>query len=1055
VKIPFKRLLIKLLKFTGISIGSILLLLYLLPVLFPGTIGEKVKAWANENIEGEMNFSKLRLSFFSHFPSFTVSLYDFSLKGSAPFTKDTLVSSKEIAFGINLKSLLFDKKVNIDKIFLDDADIHVLVNENGEANYNIYKSKSNTSSSTDTASTALRLEKISISNCHLIYDDRSLPMLIDAKGFDYSGDGDLSKSIFDLNSHIAIDSVDFSFDGEPYLRNKKLKADLVTQINTNSLAFIFQKNNLKINKLPVQFTGRLNFLKNGYDIDFTANSASSDLEDFVTAMPPQYVSWQKNASIKGIVDLLLTFKGQYIASSNTMPTLAYNMLIKDGYIKYDGATSPASNLYFDLKTKLPSLNTDSLSVKIDSFFFNIDKDYLSAVINTTGLAKPSVNAKINAAMDLEKMDKALGLQNIDLKGKCNLHFTANGLYAKGPNPKTVRHKQTLLSIPAFTLNANISDGYFKYASLPQAINKINAEIKASCTDNDYQHIGFSIKNISAVALNNFIKGNISVSSLKEMLLDANLQTNINLAEIKNIYPAKEFDVKGLLKLNINAKGVYNAATNKFPVTVADINLSNGSLQTLYYPHPISNITVTAKATNTDGSLKSQDLIVQPASFVFEGKPFEVQASLKNFDDILYDVKAKGELDVEKIYKVFSQKGLDVTGYVKADVHFTGKQSDAVNKQYNKLYNEGILELKDVATTTEYLPKPFVIKEGLFTFQQDKMRFNNFKAMYGSSDMQMNGYLQNVMAYVLSPSGVLKGNFNLQSNNFNVDEWMVYADNTKKDSTAAIDSTAQTGVVVIPANLDFDITAAAKKVFFNGIHLYNAKGNMILKDGVLQLRKTGFNLIGSETVMDAMYKSESVNKASFDFAITAKEFDIKKAYDSVKLFRDMATAAASAQGIVSLNYKVKGILDGNMQPIYPSLEGSGVLSVKQVKMKGFKLFSAIGNKTGKDSIANPDVSKVDIKSKIKNNIITINRFKIKILGFRLRLQGQTSFDGLLKLKMRLGLPPLGIIGIPMNVTGTQENPKIKLGKGNQEELSETEYKEEGVEMPVKEPQQTDM
>jgi len=43
-------------------------------------------------------------------------------------------------------------------------------------------------------------------------------------------------------------------------------------------------------------------------------------------------------------------------------------------------------------------------------------------------------------------------------------------------------------------------------------------------------------------------------------------------------------------------------------------------------------------------------------------------------------------------------------------------------------------------------------------------------------------------------------------------------------------------------------------------------------------------------------------------------------------------------------------------------------------------------------------------------------------------------------MRLGLPPLGIIGIPMNVTGTQDNPKIRLGKGDNDALEETEYNE---------------
>ncbi len=43
-------------------------------------------------------------------------------------------------------------------------------------------------------------------------------------------------------------------------------------------------------------------------------------------------------------------------------------------------------------------------------------------------------------------------------------------------------------------------------------------------------------------------------------------------------------------------------------------------------------------------------------------------------------------------------------------------------------------------------------------------------------------------------------------------------------------------------------------------------------------------------------------------------------------------------------------------------------------------------------------------------------------------------------MCLGLPPLGIIGIPLTVTVAQENPKVKLGKQT-EYLQETEYQEE--------------
>ena len=74
---------------------------------------------------------------------------------------------------------------------------------------------------------------------------------------------------------------------------------------------------------------------------------------------------------------------------------------------------------------------------------------------------------------------------------------------------------------------------------------------------------------------------------------------------------------------------------------------------------------------------------------------------------------------------------------------------------------------------------------------------------------------------------------------------------------------------------------------------------------------------------------------FDFKVLAKEFDVKRAYNEIKMFREMASAAESAEGIISLDYKVSGKLNDQMQPIYPSLSGGGTLSVKDVKMKGFK------------------------------------------------------------------------------------------------------------------------
>ena len=134
-----KTLLVKILKVTGITFIISLLIIVLLPIVFADTITEKVKVLANKNLEGELNFNDSELSFFKHFPSLTLTLHELNLNGSKPYKSKSLVSAKEISFGIDVWSVVFGSQTEIKEIYLEEAKINVLVNQKGEANYNIYK----------------------------------------------------------------------------------------------------------------------------------------------------------------------------------------------------------------------------------------------------------------------------------------------------------------------------------------------------------------------------------------------------------------------------------------------------------------------------------------------------------------------------------------------------------------------------------------------------------------------------------------------------------------------------------------------------------------------------------------------------------------------------------------------------------------------------------------------------------------------------------------------------------------------------------------------------
>ncbi len=1022
------------LKIGGIIVTTILLMMFLLPFLFPGTVSKKIKQWTNTSINGELNFSKARLSFFIHFPSLTLTLYDFTLKGAAPFEKDTLVAANEVSLGINLKSI-FSNKIGIDEIYVTNGDIDVKVDSLGHANYAVYRADTSkvTQADTSQSSASLKIDRIQLDNTDLNYNDQSTKMKVIAKNLNYLGKGDLTEAIFDLSSRISIESFDFTFNNAHYISSKKLKANLITKVNTSSLAFVFEKNEIELNKLPLDFKGTFAFLKDGYDMDFNLNTVDADLYDVLAAIPPAYAPWFEKMDAKGKAEVNFSLKGKYEVALNVKPDVLFGIKIRDGYLDHEKAASALNKLYLDFSSSLPKLNMDSLHVDIDSLSFLVDNSYLKSNLHVVGLNTPFIKAHLDAELDLAKLQSAVGIKGLEMKGKYKMEGDASGKYFKKIITYTTgkvrkeKHQDTVLaSIPSFKFTSSLSDGAIRHPLLPKAVEHIRFNLNTVCKDNDYKHTEIDMQNINAEVLDNYIRGNIKLKGATVFDVDADLKGMMRLSDIQQFYPLDSMTLNGSLLAEVQAKGVLDLAKKVYPVVNASFNLKDGAIQTKYYPHPIEKIQVSANVVSKSSSPKDVSISILPISLEFEGQPFSVKADMNNLTNVKYNISSNGTIDIGKIYQVFAIKGYGVKGLIRADLALRGLQSDATAGLYGKLFNKGSLQLKDVLLTSEYFPKPFTIQDGIFHFDQDRMVFDKFRATYGKSDFTLNGYLNNVVNYATKDTAVLKGNFDLKSNYLNVDEFMAYAG---IPSTPAAPAPTAKGVVVIPKNLDISFNANITKTNYQGTKIDSIKGQIIVDSGSLKMVKSGFMIVGARAVMDATYHSLSANKALFDFKVSAQDFDIKKAYDGIPMFRQMATSAKSVKGIVSLDYQIAGRLDENMHPVLASIKGGGILSIKSVKLKGLKLMDEVGKATEKDALTDPDLSKVNIKTTIANNIMTIERTRMKIAGFRPRFEGQVSLDGKYNLKGRIGLPPLGIFGVPFSVTGSQAKPIVKLRRGN--------------------------
>ena len=93
------------LKIAAITVGVIIILMFLLPFAFQGKIADIVKTEGNKMLNAQFDFKNLNISLFRNFPQASVTLEDFWLKGTGEFANDTLVQAGEVTEQANVKFL--------------------------------------------------------------------------------------------------------------------------------------------------------------------------------------------------------------------------------------------------------------------------------------------------------------------------------------------------------------------------------------------------------------------------------------------------------------------------------------------------------------------------------------------------------------------------------------------------------------------------------------------------------------------------------------------------------------------------------------------------------------------------------------------------------------------------------------------------------------------------------------------------------------------------------------------------------------------------------------
>lgn len=606
--------------------------------------------------------------------------------------------------------------------------------------------------------------------------------------------------------------------------------------------------------------------------------------------------------------------------------------------------------------------------------------------------------------------------------------------------------------PKYNIRLQAFDAMFQYPSLPTPVTNINVDMEIDNKEGVLEKNVIDIRKFNMDLGTNPISGKLRIKGLTKYNLTADVKAKVNLAEMTQIFPIKGMTLKGLFDLRLLANGDYDKKLKIIPKIDAQMSLYNGFVKSESYPLPIENINVQAMAKNETGKMKDTYVNLQKSSILLEGKPFEAKGTFKNFDDLEYDMTVKGEIDLEKITKIYPLENMTVKGNITADLATKGRLSDAQAQRYENLPTSGTMEVKNFIYTSPSVAQPVRISESAMTFTPQKIILEKYKGLMGSSDVSMSGEITNYIAFILKKDGILKGKLSLNSQKLDANEWM--SDETKPDTAQSV----PLQVIEIPKNIDFTFDANVGEMLYSNYRMTKNQGMVTVRDGVMKLDNFNFSMLGGNFSTKGTYDPRNLAHPLFDFGFSIKDLGIPNAFANFTTVKTFAPIANGATGIFSTDLSLKGELKNDLMPNLSSLTGSGLIDIAELGLKQSGILDKISEFTKLTNLSGQNLKNLLLKAQFINGKMFIDPFDIKLSDYKANIAGSIGFDGSLDYFLKLDVPKNQIanelsqkldaitggaqsqsqtVQVNLRISGTYTKPQFKLEKGGTAETIKQE------------------
>lgn len=1000
------------LKITLISLGSLIgLIIIVLAVVSDLVLNPKrstrlVNKYASNFITCDYNIGKVDISLFKTFPDVGVEIQDLVLVNSMPGCQnDTLAAVDECVIALNIKELLSNNNIIINKANLRGGSINVFSDADGTANFDIFaggEEEEVTEESDEPFSYRIDLDRLIVSDINLTYNDLASNTAVSVQDFamtlkanvdeklnlndvllDFGlgktsllmgGDSDISAD-FDAfsfetecvmremnavdcsSASVKIDSITVALGEDTYLAktNVSLISKSPLKILLNEKDLTINDLSLAINDLMITLAGRMLMGENEIDMNLDLNTNTWNVAEIIGMVPSAVIGDALDGmSVDGQFKLTANVSGVY--NDSLMPVVTADLAFTAGTLEMsDLLPFPLKKINAGLNARLDlngrtDVTLKSLKANMNNSSFDISGN-VSDALNDTRCCDVRLKADVKTA---------------DVKSFI---------------PEDIKVKGAVLA--DVSVKGRVSD----LTELDIAKSRIDAKLTLKDLALCYcDTIDMSSERLSlSLAFPRHAAGKIA-GDLVQLNVGG---TNLNA------------EMSDMMSVNVNDFGINGLVPN-----ILDDSQNLSVIGDFAFSHLLFNM----DDMNLDVDNSCGELAMLPS--VNNGNVS--YTAIFSSDSLTFSMDGLG----------FSTESIALDALADYD-----ESKDNVLVKWNPKFD---INLSNALVDVDGLDKSVIIPSVNMKFNDEGLFVEDSKVVLGNSDFSLEGTMTNLVEHVRD-NELLRADFKFTSAYTDVNELLGLVSGMGSADTVAESAAVDTVVkeddpFMVPLGTDITLHTLIDKASFANVEVNNVGGDFTVKDGNFVLREVGFTTDAATMLITGIYKSPRKNNlyAGFDFHLLNIDIaeminlvpDIDTIVPMLKSFAGKAEFHLAAETNLKSDYSIK----------YSTLKAACSIEGKDLVVLDNETFNTIKSMLMFDKNTGNRIDSLDVQFTLFRNEIDVYPFVVSLDKYQAALYGRHNLDMSYDYNISVLNPPiLNMLGL--EIKGPDfDNMNFKLRKG---------------------------